>query len=56
MTEYASLSKYLSKPVQVVIQAVNNKKVVGKAPRKANLYGNCCVRKGLKKLGLFCKG
>ena len=47
MTEYASLSKYLSKNVQVVIQVVNNKKVMAKTPREANLYGNWCVRKGL---------
>ena len=33
MTEYASLSKYLSKNVQVVIQVVNNKKVMTK-PRE----------------------
>ena len=46
-TEYASLSKYLSKIVQVVIQVVNNKKVMAKTPREANLYGNWCVRKGL---------
>ena len=48
MTEYASLSKYLSKNVQVVIQVVNNKKVMAKTPREANLHGNWCVRKGLK--------
>ena len=30
MTEYAFLSKYLSKNVQVVIQIVNNKKVKAK--------------------------
>ena len=47
-TEYASLSKYRSKNVQVVIQVVNNKKVMAKTPREANLYGNWCVRKGLK--------
>ena len=47
MTEYSSLSKYLSKNVQVVIQVVNNKKVMAKTPREANLYGNWCVRKGL---------
>ena len=47
MTEYASLSKYLSKNVQVVIQVVNNKNVMAKTPREANLYGNGCVRKGL---------
>ena len=47
MTEYASLSKYLSKNVEVVIQVVNNKKVMAKTPREANLYGNWCVRKGL---------
>ena len=47
LTEYASLSKYLSKNVQVVIQVVNNKKVMAKTPRQANLYGNWCVRKGL---------
>ena len=47
MTEYASLSKYLSKNVQVVIQVVNDKKVMAKTPREANLYGNWCVRKGL---------
>ena len=49
MTEYASLSKYLSKNVQVVIQVVNNKKVIAKTLREANLYGNWCVRKGLKR-------
>ena len=49
MTEYASLSKYLSKNVQVVIQVVNNKKVMAKPPQEANLYGNWCVRKGLMK-------
>ena len=48
MTEYASLSKYLSKNVQVVIQVVNNKKGIAKTPREANLDGNWCVRKGLK--------
>ena len=48
MTEYASLLKYLSKNVQVVTQVVNNKKVMAKTPREANLYGNWCVRKGLK--------
>ena len=48
-TEYASLSKYLSKNVQVVIQVVNNKKVMAKTPREANLYGNWCGCKGLKK-------
>ena len=48
MTEYASLSKYLSKNVQVVLQVVNNKKVMAKPPRETNLYGNWCVRKGLK--------
>ena len=47
MTIYASLSKYLSKNVQVVIQVVNNKKVMAKTPQEANLYGNWCVRKGL---------
>ena len=47
MTEYASLSKYFSKNVQVVIQVVTNKKVMAKTPREANLYGNWCVRKGL---------
>ena len=47
MTEYASLSKYLSKTVQVAIQVVNNKKVMAKTLREANLYGNWCVRKGL---------
>ena len=49
MTEYASLSKNLSKNVQVVIQVVKNKKVMAnlKTPREANLYGNWCVRKGL---------
>ena len=47
MTEYASLSKYLYKNVQVVIQVVNNKNVMAKTPREANLYGNWCVRKGL---------
>ena len=47
MTEYASLLKYLSKNVQVVIQIVNNKKDMAKTPREANLYGNWCVRKGL---------
>ena len=47
MTEYASLSKYLSKNVQVVTQVVNNKKVMAKTPLEANLYGNWCVRKGL---------
>ena len=46
-TEYASLSKYLSKNVQVVIQVVNNKKVRAKTPREANLYGNWRVREGL---------
>ena len=45
MTEYASLSNYLSKNVQVVIQVVNNQKVMAKTPREANLYGNWCVRK-----------
>ena len=40
MTEYASLLKYLSKNVQVVTQVVNNKKVMAKTPREANLYGN----------------
>ena len=50
MTEYASLSKYLSKKVQVVMQVVNSKKVRQKNPREANLYGNWCVRKGLKGL------
>ena len=35
------------KNVQVVIQVVNNKKVMAKPPREANLYGNWCVRKGL---------
>ena len=50
MTEYASLSKYLSKNVQVVIQVVNNKKVMAKTPQEANLYGNWCVRKGLRKI------
>ena len=45
MTEYASLLQYLSKNVQVVIQVVNNKKVMAKTPREANLYGNWCVRK-----------
>ena len=40
MTEYSSLSKYLSKNVQFVIQVVNNKKVMAKTPREANLYGN----------------
>ena len=34
--------------MQVAIQVVNNKKVMAKTPREANLYGNCCVRKGLK--------
>ena len=48
MTEYAFLSKYLSKNVQVVVQVVNNKKVMAKTPREAKLYGNWCVRKGLK--------
>ena len=47
MTEYSSLSKYLSKDVQVVLQVVNNKKVMAKTPREANLYGNWCVCKGL---------
>ena len=47
MTEHASLSKYLPKNVQVVIQVVNSKKVMAKTPREANLYGNWCVRKGL---------
>ena len=46
MTEYASLSKYLSKNVQVVTQIVNNRKVMAKTPREANLCGNWCVRKG----------
>ena len=50
MTEYASLSKYRSKNVQVVIQVVNSKKVMAKTPREANLYGNWCVRKGLRKV------
>ena len=45
---FASLSKYLSKNVLVVIQVVNNKKVLAKTPREANLYGNWCVRKGLR--------
>ena len=31
MTEYASLSKYLSNNVQVVIQVVDNKKVMAKS-------------------------
>ena len=54
MTEYASLSKYLSKNVQVIIQIVNNKNVMAKTPREANLYGNWCVRKGLiSKLLIF---
>ena len=53
MTEYASLSKYLSKNVQVVTQVVNNKKVMAKTPREANLYGNWCVRKGLIFFFLF---
>ena len=35
------------KNVQVVIQVVNNKKVMAKTPREANLYANWCVRKGL---------
>ena len=48
MREYASLSKYLSKNVQVVMQVVNNEKVMAKTPREANLYGNWCVRKGLR--------
>ena len=48
MTEYPSLSKYLSKNVQVVIQVVNNKKFMAKTLRVANLYGNWCVQKGLK--------
>ena len=34
--------------MQVVIQVVNNKKVMAKTPREANLYGNWCVRKGLR--------
>ena len=34
MTEYASLSKYLSKNVQVVIQVVNNKNVMAKNPAR----------------------
>ena len=50
MTEHASLSKYLSKNVQVVIQVVNNKKVMAKPAREGNLYGNWCVRKGLTAL------
>ena len=49
MTEYASLTKYLSKNVQVVIQVVNNKKVMAKTPREANLHGNWCVHKGLNR-------
>ena len=32
---------------QVVIQVVNNRKIMAKTPREANLYGNRCVRKGL---------
>ena len=55
MTKYASLSQYLSKNVQVVIQVVNNKKVIAKTPREANLYGNWCVRKGLSILYLKAK-
>ena len=51
MTECVFLSKYLSKNVQVVIQVVNNKKVTAKTPREANLYGNWCVRKRLKRIG-----
>ena len=47
MTDYASLSKYLSKKVRVVIQVVSNKKVMAKTPREANLCGNWCVHKGL---------
>ena len=34
MTEYASLSQYLSKNVQVGIQVVNNKKSYGKNPAR----------------------
>ena len=49
MTEYASLSKYSSKNVHVVKQVVNNRKVMAKTPREANLYGNWCVRKGLRR-------
>ena len=37
MTEYAFLSKYLSKNVQVVIQVVNDKKVMAK-PRKRQIF------------------
>ena len=39
--------------VQVVTQVVNNKKVMAKTPREANLYGNWCVRKGLIIFFLF---
>ena len=53
MTEYAFVSKYHSKNVQVVRQVVNNKKVISKTPREANLYGNWCVRKGLNNLETF---
>ena len=49
ITQYASLSKYLSKNVQVVIQVVNNKKVMAKTPQESNLNGNWCVRKGLNR-------
>ena len=55
MTEYASLSKYLSKNVQIVIQVVNNKKVMAKTPREANLYGNWCVREGLTNQAKSCR-
>ena len=34
--------------MEVVLQVVNNKKVMAKTPREANLHENWCVRKGLK--------
>ena len=47
MAEYAFLSKYLSKNVQVVTEIVNNKKVMAKTPQEANLYGNWCFVDGI---------
>ena len=49
MTEYASLSKYLSKNVQVVIQVVNNKKVMAKTPREREI----CMETGVSVKGQY---